>query len=78
MHTLPLPGLVTACQFSSAAVFVFCGKVLGWFEMDDFDWEKSKYFLIYVVSFTIGTYTNMKAASPNPIMRISPSPATCI
>ena len=31
--------------------------------MDDFEWEKAKYFLIYVFSFTVGTYTNMKVLS---------------
>jgi len=31
--------------------------------MDDFEWKKAKYFIVYVISFTIGTYTNMKVLS---------------
>ena len=31
--------------------------------MDDFEWHRAKYFIIYVLSFTIGTYTNMKVLS---------------
>ena len=60
MHHLPLPGFVTACQFSVCAGVVYVGKLLGCMRMDDFEWSKAKFFIIYVLSFTIGTYTNMK------------------
>ena len=63
VHHLPLPGLVTSCQFSLCSVFVYGGKLGGCLQMDDFEWEKAKYFLVYVLSFTIGTYTNMKVLS---------------
>ena len=63
VHHLPLPGLVTACQFSLCSLCVYGSKLCGWLEMDDFEWDKVKYFLIYVLSFTIGTYTNMKVLS---------------
>ena len=63
VHHIPLPGLVTASQFFSCAVVVYSGKLGGCLEMDDFEWSKAKYFIIYVVSFTIGTYTNMKVLS---------------
>merc|ERR1719198_2885721 len=57
---LPLPALVTLCQFASASSFVYGCKMLGLLEMDDFMWSKAKYFVIYVISFAIGTWTNMK------------------
>ena len=63
VHHLPLPGLVTACQFSACSTFVYGGKLGGCLRMDDFEWDKAKYFAIYVLSFTIGTYTNMKVLS---------------
>ena len=63
VHHLPLPGVVTCCQFSLCSVFVFGSKKLGLLHMDDFEWDKAKYFVIYVLSFTIGTYTNMKVLS---------------
>ena len=63
VHHLPLPGLVTACQFSLCSVFAYAAKLLGFLEMDDFEWDKAKYFLVYVLGFTIGTYTNMKVLS---------------
>ena len=63
VHHLPLPGIVTACQFSVCSIFVYSAKLLGLLQMDDFEWDKAKYFLVYVLSFTIGTYTNMKVLS---------------
>lgn len=63
VHHLPLPGLVTTCQFSLCSMVVYGSKLCGWLHMDDFTWDKAKYFIIYVFSFTIGTYTNMKVLS---------------
>lgn len=62
---VPLPALLTLCQFSSASLFVFGGKLLGLLEMDDFEWPRAKYFLIYVAFFTIGTYSNVKVPQPS-------------
>ena len=29
-------------------------------EQDDFEWSKVKYFVLYVLAFALGTWTNMK------------------
>jgi hypothetical protein len=63
VHHLPLPGFVTACQFLSCAALVYGAKLGGCLHMDDFVWDKAKYFLIYVFFFAIGTYANMKVLS---------------
>jgi len=63
VYHLPLPGLVTSCQFSTCSAFVFGCKLVGCLHMDDFVWSKAKYFIVYVISFTIGTYTNIKVLS---------------
>uniref|UniRef100_A0A7S2G6D3 Sugar phosphate transporter domain-containing protein n=1 Tax=Haptolina brevifila TaxID=156173 RepID=A0A7S2G6D3_9EUKA len=63
VHHMPLPGLVTSCQFSTCSAFVFACKLGGCLHMDDFVWSKAKYFIVYVISFTIGTYTNIKVLS---------------
>ena len=63
VHHLPLPGVVTCCQFSLCSVVVYSCKLCGILKMDDFEWDKAKYYLVYVLSFTIGTYTNMKVLS---------------
>ena len=60
---LPLPALVTVCQFASASSFVYGCKRLGVLKMDDFVWSKAKYFVVYVLSLTIGTYANIKVLS---------------
>lgn len=60
---VPSPALVTLCQFVVCAVLVYGGKLLRILEMDDFEWEKIKYFLIYVFSFSIGTWANIKVLS---------------
>ena len=57
---LPLPALLTVCQFASASSFVYACKLLGILEMDDFEWDKAKYFALYVLAFAVGTWTNMK------------------
>ena len=57
---LPLPALVTVCQFASASSFVYGCKRLGVLKMDDFVWSKARYYVIYVFSFALGTWTNMK------------------
>jgi len=57
---LPVPALLTVCQFTSASTFVYTCKLLGILEMDDFEWSKVKYFVLYVLAFSLGTWTNMK------------------
>ena len=63
VHHIPSPALVTCSQFVSASVLVYTCKLLRLLEMDDFEWGKAKHFLIYVVMFTFGTWTNMKVLS---------------
>jgi len=60
---VPSPALVTLSQFLVAAVLVYSGKLLGILQMDDFEWNKAKYFVVYVLSFSIGTWANMKVLS---------------
>jgi len=60
---VPSPALVTLCQFVTCSVLVYAGKLTKLIEMDDFEWEKIKYFLVYVVSFSIGTWANIKVLS---------------
>jgi len=57
---LPLSGLVTTAQFSTCAVVVYTMKLMGIIVADNFEWDKAKYFIVHVVAFTIGTYTNMQ------------------
>ena len=47
-------------QFVSCSTLVYTGKLLKIIEMDDFEWAKAKFFLVYVVSFSIGTWANIK------------------
>ena len=42
MHHIPLPALATVCQFSTASVVVYGGRLLGQLEMDGFEWQKAK------------------------------------
>eukprot|EP00322_Chrysochromulina_rotalis_P028641 CAMPEP_0115863430 /NCGR_PEP_ID=MMETSP0287-20121206/18685_1 /TAXON_ID=412157 /ORGANISM="Chrysochromulina rotalis, Strain UIO044" /LENGTH=318 /DNA_ID=CAMNT_0003317877 /DNA_START=45 /DNA_END=1001 /DNA_ORIENTATION=- len=63
VHHLPMPAFVTSCQFSSCAAIVYACKLAGVLEMDDFEWSKAKYYIVYVLSFSIGTWTNMKVLS---------------
>lgn len=60
---IPSPALVTLCQFVSASVFVYMGKLAKLIEVDDFEWSKVKFFLIYVAMFSTGTFSSMKVLS---------------
>lgn len=70
VHHIPLPALLTVSQFASASVVVFGSKLVGCLEMDNFEWDRAKYFLVYVAFFTIGTYTNMKVCRSQAVMEI--------
>uniref|UniRef100_A0A7S4BTG6 Sugar phosphate transporter domain-containing protein n=1 Tax=Chrysotila carterae TaxID=13221 RepID=A0A7S4BTG6_CHRCT len=63
VYHVPSPAIVTLCQFASASVFVYSCKLLGVLDMDGFEWSKAKYFVVYVISFSIGTWANMKVLS---------------
>lgn len=67
VYHIPSPALVTLCQFATASSVVLAGKHTGLLrDVDDFEWDKAKHFLIYVLSFAIGTWTNMKVLPPHP------------
>mmetsp|Transcript_2457 Transcript_2457/g.4153 ORF Transcript_2457/g.4153 Transcript_2457/m.4153 type:complete len:364 (+) Transcript_2457:81-1172(+) len=63
VHYIPSPALVTLGQFVVCAFVVYAGKLLKILEADDFEWSKAKYFVLYVISFSIGTWANMKVLS---------------
>ena len=64
VYHIPSPALVTLCQFTTASSVVLGGKHSGLLrDVDDFEWDKAKHFLIYVLSFALGTWTNMKVLS---------------
>jgi len=63
VHHIPLPGIVTLCQFVSCAAFVYGAKLSGMLVVDDFEWSKAKFFAVYVLAFSTGTYSSMKVLS---------------
>lgn len=61
LHTVPLPGLVSVAQFVFAAVCICLIKISGAAPVDDFEWSKVRAYLLYVLQFVLGIFTNMKA-----------------
>jgi len=57
---LPSPAIVTISQFASASILIHLLKWLNVIQVDELEWSRGKYFLIYVALFSIGTWTNMK------------------
>lgn len=60
MESLPSPSTVSLVQLVFATATVLGIRFAG-FEVDWFDWEKSKAYGVYVVIFVAALYTNMQA-----------------
>lgn len=60
LEYLPSPSTVSLIQIVFATVAVIGIKFAG-FDVDWFDWEKTKAYAIYVVIFVAAIYTNMQA-----------------
>ena len=65
-HHIPAPACVTVCQFVCCAAFVSVAKACGRVEVEVLQWSRLRHFVLYVASFVMGTYSNMRAlASTN-------------
>ena len=63
---IPAPACVTVCQFVCCAAFVSVAKACGRVEVEVLQWSRLRHFVLYVASFVMGTYSNMRAlASTN-------------
>ena len=60
VHHIGVPSFVTLCQFAVTAGTVLVGSTLGLLVIDPHDWNKIKHFVLYVVAFSLGTWSNMK------------------
>ena len=54
------PTVVTLSQFIFAAAFVLVLNLAKVVKIDPFNWDRAKYFAIYVLSFSVGTWANIK------------------
>ena len=55
-----VPAAVTISQFFATASFVGVSECAGLLQTDGFEWAKLKYFVVYVMAFSAGTWSNMK------------------
>ena len=60
VHHLPCPSFVTLMQFVASALTIGVGSCAGVLSVDAYDWQKVRYFVVYVVAFSLGTWANMK------------------
>lgn len=60
VHHIPVPSFVTFCQFGATAAAVLLASAAGLLRLDPHEWNKIKYFVIYVCAFSAGTWSNMK------------------
>jgi len=60
VHHIGAPAFVTWLQFAATAGTVKLASLLGLIDVDPFEWSKVKYFAIYVLAFSGGTWSNMK------------------
>ena len=60
VHHIAAPAFVTLVQFAVTTCAVVLAKALGWIEADGFEWSKVKHFIVYVLAFSGGTWSNMR------------------
>ena len=60
MAYVPLPATINLLQFSCCTIFVYGAACAGVLVVDGFVWSIVRYYLVYVVFFSIGTYANMR------------------
>lgn len=61
IHEIPFKGMVVIIQLVATSTFVLVGKASGLLVVDSLEWKFIKPYLIYIVAFTLGVYTNMSA-----------------
>ena len=59
VHHIGVPAAVTISQFFATASFVGVSECAGLLQTDGFEWAKLKYFVVYVMAFSAGTWSNM-------------------
>eukprot|EP00526_Cylindrotheca_closterium_P018501 CAMPEP_0113618424 /NCGR_PEP_ID=MMETSP0017_2-20120614/9325_1 /TAXON_ID=2856 /ORGANISM="Cylindrotheca closterium" /LENGTH=358 /DNA_ID=CAMNT_0000527923 /DNA_START=75 /DNA_END=1151 /DNA_ORIENTATION=+ /assembly_acc=CAM_ASM_000147 len=66
LHYLPFPSLVIAFQLAACITLVYGAKLLGYIDVDPFNWQYVKPYLLYTGFFCFGVYCNMRSlASSN-------------
>ena len=60
VHHVPAPAFVTLSQFVTTAAACSTLQRAGLIVIDPMEWAKIKFFVIYVMAFSAGTWSNMK------------------
>ena len=76
---VPLHSGVTAVQLIFCAGVVFGMQGMGWIDVDNFEWEKVKPYLYYVLGFCLSIYANARALSDGtrPVRASALTPLLC-
>ena len=77
LKALPMPGFVSTAQFVFSAASIVLIKVSGAAPVDDFEWRKVRPYLLYVMQFVAGIYTNMKALQHSTVDTVIVFRAAC-
>lgn len=60
MVDLPMPSVVSFIQMVFTVVVIYMLSCCG-VKVDDFEWDKLKPYMLYIVAFVFAIYTNMQA-----------------
>lgn len=60
VHHTRAPAFVTLLQFMVSTLWVLLGHAMKCIELDRPNWRQLRYFVIYVLAFSAGTWSNMK------------------
>jgi drug/metabolite transporter (DMT)-like permease len=61
--SFPMASFVTSFQLYFCSIVVLVMQQYGCVELEDFEWAKVKPYLVYVLSFVLGLFTNMMSLS---------------
>lgn len=61
LHYLPFPSLVIAFQLAACIFLVYTAKLFGYIDVDPFNWQYVKPYMLYIIFFSFGVYCNMRS-----------------
>jgi drug/metabolite transporter (DMT)-like permease len=63
LHQLPYPSLIVSFQLVATLFFIYTAKSTRLLAVDELRWKYVKPYMVYIIAFSLGVYSNMKSLS---------------
>jgi len=77
LHYLPFPSLVIAFQLAACIILVYSAKNCGYIDVDPFNWQHVKPYVLYIGFFACGVYCNMRSLATSNVETVIVFRALC-